>query len=302
MIRVEGGRAQLDRAHRGRLGTRPRAPKKILAAVLGADVSKSRSPAIHNAAFRALGVRGEYLAHSVDDRQFRKLVAKLRAEGYRYLNVTIPHKAAAARFARRRGPEVRVSGAANTLLFAPGRPPRAENTDGAGLLAALADLGVTARGAVVVMVGAGGAAAGALEALTRAGARVRLVARRPEVARALRRRLPASRRPRVVVAPWTPDGLAGALGGADVLVSAVPAAAWADPAASAGLAAITRKTAVLEMAYGAPTPLAAAVRGRARRYGDGLGMLVHQAARAIELALGRAPPLPPLFRAVRRAS
>ena len=109
MIRVEGGRAQLDRAHRGRLGTRPRAPKKILAAVLGADVSKSRSPAIHNAAFRALGVRGEYLAHSVDDRQFRKLVAKLRAEGYRYLNVTIPHKAAAARFARRRGPEVRLA-------------------------------------------------------------------------------------------------------------------------------------------------------------------------------------------------
>jgi shikimate dehydrogenase len=274
----------------------------IRAAVIGADVSKSRSPAIHNAAFRALGVRGAYLAHSVDASQFRKLVATLRAEGYRYLNVTIPHKAAAARFARRRGPEVRVSGAANTLLFAPGQPPRAENTDGAGLLAALGDLGVAVRGALVVMVGAGGAAAGALEALTRAGARVRVVARRPEVGRTLRRRLPASRRPRVTVAPWTADGLAGALDGADVLVSAVPAAAWADPAASAGLAAITRKTAVLEMAYGAPTPLAAAVKGRARRYGDGLGMLVHQAARAIELALGRAPPLPPLFRAVRRAS
>jgi shikimate dehydrogenase len=277
------------------------APKQILAAVLGADVSKSRSPAIHNAAFRALGVRGEYLAHSVDGRGFRKLVGLLQAEGYRYLNVTIPHKAAAARLARRRGPEVRVSGAANTLLFAPGRPARAENTDGAGLLAALADLGVAARGAVVVMVGAGGAAAGALEALTRAGARVRLVARRPDAGRALRRRLPASRRARVSVAPWTADGLARSLDGADVLVSAVPAAAWADPAASAGLAAITRKTAVLEMAYGAPTPLEAAVHGRARRYADGLGMLVHQAARAIELALGRAPPLPPLFRAVRRA-
>jgi len=274
----------------------------IRAAVLGADVSKSRSPAIHNAAFRALGVRGAYLAHSVDDRQFRKLVERLRDEGYRYLNVTIPHKAAAARFARRRGPEVRVSGAANTLLFAPGRPARAENTDGAGLLAALADLGVAARGAVVVMVGAGGAAAGALEALTRAGARVRLVARRPSAARALRRRLPASRRPRVGVAAWTPDGLAGALDGADVLVLAVPAAAWADPAAAAGLGAITRRTAVLEMAYGTPTPLRAAVKGRARRYGDGLGMLVHQAARAIELALGRSPPLPPLFRAVRRAA
>ena len=50
------------------------------------------------------------------------------------------------------------------------------------------------------------------------------------------------------------------------------------------------------MAYGAETPLARAVRGRARRYADGLGMLVHQAAVAIKLALGKEPPLPPLFR------
>ena len=41
----------------------------IRAAVLGADVSKSRSPAIHNAAFRALGIEGEYVAHSVDARR-----------------------------------------------------------------------------------------------------------------------------------------------------------------------------------------------------------------------------------------
>ena len=70
------------------------------------------------------------------------LVAELRAAGYRYLNVTIPHKAAAAALADRQGPEVRVSGAANTLLFGKDGRVRAENTDGAGLLAALADLGV----------------------------------------------------------------------------------------------------------------------------------------------------------------
>ena len=63
-----------------------------------------------------------------------------------------------------------MSGAANTLLFEPDGGIRGENTDGAGLLAALADLGVAAAGSVVVMAGAGGAAAGAVEALTRAGA------------------------------------------------------------------------------------------------------------------------------------
>lgn len=274
----------------------------ILGAVLGADVSKSRSPAIHNAAFRALRVDGTYISVSVEARRFKRLVAELRAAGYRYLNVTIPHKVAAAKLASRQGPEVRVSGAANTLIFGTNGRVQAENTDGAGLLAALGDLGVSVRGATVVMVGAGGAAAGALEALTRAGARVRLLARRPAIARALRTRLPASRRGRVTVAGWDGPALATALGGADVLISAVPAAAWTDAGATAGLEALTRRTAVLEMAYGTDTPLATAARARTRRYADGLGMLVHQAARAVELAVGKAPPLPPLFRAVRRAT
>jgi len=274
----------------------------IRAAVLGADVSKSRSPAIHNAAFRALGIEGEYVALSVETRRFRALVRQLRADGYRYLNVTIPHKIAAAALADRRGPEVRASGAANTLIFPkPRAPVRAENTDGAGLIAALADLGATVAGRTIVMVGAGGAAAGALEALTRDGAQIRLVARRPAVARAVRRRLPVKQQARVTVAAWTGASLAEALDGAEVLVSAVPAAAWGEAGARVGLSALPRGAAVLEMAYGAPTPLAAAVRRSARGYADGIGMLVHQAARAIELALREKPPLGPLFRAARRA-
>jgi shikimate dehydrogenase len=276
----------------------------IRAAVLGADVSRSRSPAIHRAAFRALGLRGTYEAFSVDAAGFEARVAELRARGYRYLNVTIPHKVAAADLAEARGPEVRASGAANTLLFEPaarGRRARvrAENTDGAGLLAALADLGVAPRGARLVLVGAGGAAAGALEALTRAGAHVALLARRPAAARALRARLPARQRPRVTVHAFAPAALAARLAGATALVSAIPAAAW-DAAALSGLGGLSRETAVLEMAYGRTTPLAAAVQTRTPRYADGLGMLVHQAARAVELAVGTAPPVLPLFRAARR--
>ena len=273
----------------------------IRAAVLGADVSKSRSPAIHNAAFNALGIEGEYGAFSVEPRKFRALVADLRAQGYRYLNVTIPHKLAAARLATARGPEVRVSGAANTLLFQRGRV-RAENTDGAGLLAALADLGVAVRGGVVTMAGAGGAAAGALEALTSAGAHVRLIARRPAIARGLRTRLPANRRKQVTVSAWKGDALARALEGATVLVSAVPAAAWADAGTAAGLTLLAHGAAVLEMAYGTDTPLSIAARFRGARYADGLGMLVHQAAHAITLALGKTPPLAPLFEAVQARS
>jgi len=271
----------------------------IRAAVLGSDVGKSRSPAIHNAAFRALGIDGDYGAISVAARDFDARVADLQAQGYRYLNVTIPHKAAAFALAGTHGPEARVSGAVNTLLFQPGGAIHGENTDGAGLLAALADLGVAASGSVVVMAGAGGAAAGAVEALTRTGAEVRLLARRPEIAEQLRARLQPAQRDRVTVAPWAGDGLARALAGATVLVSAVPAAAWAEASTAAGIDTLTAGGAVLEMAYGADTPLGIAARARGARYADGLGMLVHQAAHAIGLALGTKPPLPPLFEAVK---
>lgn len=273
----------------------------IRAAVLGADVTRSRSPAIHNAAYEALGVEGRYEAVSVDAGQFAASVQRLRAEGYRYLNVTIPHKGAAADLADQRGPEVNASGAANTLLFeTPQAPVQAENTDGAGLIAALSDLGVWIGAKQrVVMVGAGGAAAGAIEAVTRAGADVQVLARRPAAAEEIQARLPEAQRARVTALAWTPEALAAALDGADALVSAVPAAAWNHDSVRAGLRSVTSETAVLEMAYGTETALAHAVAATTRRYSDGLGMLVHQAARAVELALGNAPPLPPLFAAVR---
>ena len=121
----------------------------IRGAVLGGDVSRSRSPGIHAAAFRALGKAGSYDAFSRRRRRVpRRWCERLGDEGYDYLNVTIPHKRAAAGLADGASPLVRSMAAANTLMFrrSGGRTRvRAENTDGYGLLAALGDLGVTVR-------------------------------------------------------------------------------------------------------------------------------------------------------------
>jgi shikimate dehydrogenase len=276
----------------------------IRAAVLGADVSKSRSPAIHQAAFAALGVEGRYEAFSVDGRGFRPLVRRLCDQGYRYLNVTIPHKRAAAALSTAASPLVRATGAANTLILrrsgAGERRMRGENTDGYGLLAALADLGVRVRaGQTHVLVGSGGAAAGGLAALVASGASVRIVARRAPAARALARAFPLRRRARIEVFTWTPEGLADAVTGATSVISAVPAAAWQAAEARAGLRALDRGAAVLEMAYGPPSPLGAVARAQLARYQDGIPMLVHQAARAVALALGTLPPADPLLQAAR---
>ncbi len=279
--------------------------RRLQAAVLGANVGASRSPAIHEAAWAALGVSGRYLALDVAPRRFPGLVGDLAAGGLAYVNVTIPHKRAAARLADSCGPTAAAADAANTLVFGRKRAfdIRAENTDGAGLLDALADLGIEGwarKGQrAMVLVGSGGAAAGALVALAREGAAIRVLARRPAAARRMAARLPSALRGRVMVSPWTPAALAASLDGACALVSAVPAAAWAASEVRRGLDGVARDTVILEMAYGEPTPLARSVRGRVRRYADGLPMLVHQAARAVEIVLGRRPLLAPLFRAAR---
>jgi shikimate dehydrogenase len=251
-------------------------------------------------------MKGEYENHSVDARGFRALVQRLAHDGLAYVNVTIPHKRAAAQMATRPSRLVRDLGAANTLILRfnakGGLDVRAENTDGYGLLKALGDLGVhDLRGQKVVMVGAGGAAAGALAALLSRGALVHVMARRPAVASALKRRFPLRIRPRVTVSTWTPRALAAALVDAVAMISAVPASAWSDDDARAGLATLSRRVSVLEMAYGGTTPLALQARGFRAPYQDGLPMLVHQAARAIEVVTGFLPPAAPLLRAAKRS-
>lgn len=282
-----------------------RAARPLRAAVLGADVSQSLSPAIHRAAFAALGRDGRYEAISVEPRQFRASVRRLAREGYRYVNVTIPHKRAAALMADAASAAVRASGAANTLLLGQRRDGtvtvRAHNTDGEGLLLALNDGGLALKsGSHIVVVGAGGAAAGGVLRLLRTGAQVTLLARRPGTARALGRRLPTALAKRLRTGGLTPDELTEALAAADGLVSAVPADAWQATELRAPLRALKAGASVLEMAYrrtGA-TPLARAVARRDVRYQDGLRMLVHQAAYAVELAVGSAPPVHRLLAAV----
>lgn len=275
----------------------------IRAAVLGQDVSRSRSPQIHNAAYAALGIKGKYEAVSVSGKDFRKAIRALVKDGYNYVNVTIPHKKLAARIATRRSAAVDMTGAANTLVFrrkAGAVEITADNTDGQGLLAALGDLGVAVkRGTRFVMVGAGGAAAGALLALVKKGAHVVILARRLAPARALRNRLPENLRKRVEVASLNSETLAIHLPNTDVLISAIPAAAWEDAALLQGLSALTKAAAVVEMAYGTTSPLATAARRRTPRYQDGLPMLVHQAAYAVKLAIKATPPVDEMLRAAR---
>jgi shikimate dehydrogenase len=139
-------------------------------AVLGMPIGFSRSPAMHTAAFAALGIEGEwsYEAIEVAPDQFEARVRAMPGEGFVGANVTVPHKGAALLVSDRRSGVAREIGAANTLVFGEDEI-RADNTDAEGLMKSLPE---SPAGRRALVLGAGGAARAVVWALIRAGCRV----------------------------------------------------------------------------------------------------------------------------------
>jgi shikimate dehydrogenase len=137
--------------------------------VLGWPVAHSRSPAIHNAALRTVGLSSwRYQLLPVPPELFDETVRALPAAGFRGANVTIPHKRAALGVATSASGSARAIGAANTLMFdaEPGSID-ADNTDAPALIGALP---WPAAGRTALVLGAGGSARAAVWALLDAGA------------------------------------------------------------------------------------------------------------------------------------
>jgi shikimate dehydrogenase len=153
--------------------------------VCGWPVAHSRSPQMHEAALRAVGLEDwRYLRLPLPPELFAETVRALPAAGFRGVNVTIPHKEAALALADEATVAAREIGAANTLTFADGGI-HADNTDAPGLLAAL-PAGFSPAGRSALVLGAGGSARAVVWALRRAGAAdVAVWNRTPERARAL---------------------------------------------------------------------------------------------------------------------
>lgn len=139
-----------------------------LTGVLGCPVRHSLSPAMHNAAFRALGLNWVYLAFEVPPDSLPHAIAGMRGLGIRGLNLTIPHKEAALPLLDGLTEAARRIGAVNTLFWE-NRRLIGDNTDAEGFLRALREAGVEPAGQTVLILGAGGAARAAAYALSQMG-------------------------------------------------------------------------------------------------------------------------------------
>src|SRR5690606_24022326 len=131
----------------------------LLAGVIGDPVEHSRSPAMHNAAFAHLGIAARYERWHTPAAELPSRVEALRGPGFLGANVTLPHKIAVLSLLDRLDPEVRLIGAANTIVRAADGSLAGANTDAPAVVATLReDAGFDPRGRPAVIFGASGAA------------------------------------------------------------------------------------------------------------------------------------------------
>lgn len=264
------------------------------AGVLGWPIEHSLSPVIHGLWLTRFGIDGVYSRVAVEPERFEAETTRLlREDGWRGMNVTVPHKEAAFRFVDRLDAAAERIGAVNTIVLGDDGAIEGRNTDLYGFRRNLETAegwdAVGRRAAVVV--GAGGAARAVVCALLDLGFKeVRILNRTVEKAHALREDLGVEAGLRL--APLSMDWADQAMEGADLLVNTTSLGMTGQPPLDLSLDSLPREAFVTDIVY-APleTDLLARARARGHASVDGLGMLLHQAVPGFEAWF--APPETP---------
>lgn len=268
-----------------------------LLAVVGDPIAHSLSPAMHNAAIRALGLDACYVALRTTPQAFPELVLGLLADGGA-LNVTTPFKSQAAELVARSTDAVRRTGACNTIWGEPDLP-WGDNTDITGIRAAARELLDGEAPARVVLHGTGATARSAAIAIAQEwpGATVAVVSRSRSRAEAC---VAWARGEGVRGTVWT----AAESAPVDLLISATPQGPVGtneEPIPESGQDP-TRVRAMLDLVYAAgETPAVRHFRQRGVRAADGRGVLVAQGAAAFEKFFGVTAPVEVMRSAVEDA-
>jgi len=152
--------------------------------LIGWPVEHSRSPAMHNAAFAALGLDWRYILLPTPTDQVKAVVARIRSGKLQGANVTIPHKQAVMPFLDEIDPAAQVVGAVNTIVKQDDRLI-GFNTDTLGFKRSLLETGIDVTNQPCAVLGAGGSARAVLYVLRELGARITVYARDVEKARAV---------------------------------------------------------------------------------------------------------------------
>jgi shikimate dehydrogenase len=258
--------------------------------VIGHPVAHSGSPAMHNAALQSMGLDYVYVAFPVPSEGIQALGPAIRALNIAGLNVTVPHKQAVMAGLDEISPEALAIGAVNTIDHRDGKL-YGYNTDAHGIIASLhQDGGLQQLPPKVVLIGAGGAARAILYALLAADEveHITVLNRTTAKAQALADDLGGGSRVKV-----EGMGAVASLADAGLLINSTSIGMDPDPDHSplGEGEGLHDGLVVVDIVY---KPLETRLLQQARAVGartvDGLGMLVHQGARAFEIWTGETPP------------
>jgi shikimate dehydrogenase len=266
-----------------------------LCAVYGSPIRHSASPAMHNAAFAALGLDWRYLAFEVNPNNLRAAIAGAKAMNFAGLNLTVPHKLLAVDMVDALDASAKKWGAVNTIRFGSDGSV-GYNTDADAIVTALReDLKMELSGAKILLLGAGGA--GRTAALKLASENVaelflvnRTGSKAEEIAAEIKKLSPS-----VKVSVGYPKA------GVDLILNATSLGLKVDDASPLDEKQFSFKQAraVYDMIYRpVETKLLAAAKAAGCRTANGLGMLLHQGAKAFEIWTGQPAPLDVMRRAL----
>lgn len=270
-------------------------PQVLKLGIIGDPVAHSISPAMQQPALDALGVNAVYERWQTSASDLPNRIASLRQWGMLGANVTVPHKQAVISLLDEVSPLAMQVGAVNTIVNNDGRL-FGDNTDVYGFATALLEVRPDTATRRVTLLGAGGAARGVAVALAQIGVpSITIANRNQERAQALCDDLGLTN---LQAAPLT-NAL---LGDTDILINAT-SLGWHSgemPIDAQSLALLPADALVVDLTY-RDTDLLDAARDRGLAVLDGLGMLVHQGARAFERFTGQTAPLDVMWTAARLA-
>jgi len=261
--------------------------------VFGDPIGHSLSPAMHNAAFSALGMDCIYHAFRVRPEKLEKAILGAEAMGFGGLNLTVPLKEAALKLnCIKPDPLAERIGAINTVVFEKAGEITGYNTDGLGAKQALLDAAVEIRGSKIVVAGAGGAARAIAFQLAADGAEITIINRTEERAIELASEISASVFPGRIKGTGL-SGLKGLLREADILINTTTLGMHPNiDTAIATSEELHSNLTVFDIVYNPlETRLLRETKATGAKTVSGILMLVYQGAEAFKLWTGIEPPV-----------
>jgi len=263
--------------------------------IFGDPITHSLSPAMQNAALRALGEDACYHAFRVAQEDLEDALLGAAAMGFAGLNLTIPLKEKALELDfLQPDPLAQAIGAVNTVSFhGPQQRAAGYNTDGWGALLALRDAGVEIKGKSVLIIGAGGAARAIAYTLEQEKAEISIANRSQKRAEDLASQVGAR--------GFSLQDLARLVPSADIIINCTSVGMRAGDARLLDGGLLQSRQAVFDIVYNRETQLLKDAHAAGAVAVDGVMMLVYQGARALEIWTGKNAPVDVMERAVREA-